>query len=379
MISHLLGSALLLFGFAGCFLLCRELAGRRLIDRDWRLSWILAGVLWGSLLTWTVELCSLAHRLTATTLAVAWALLGAAVTGAAIWLARRRGACPAADLAELRSALNEDWGRSWPTDAKLMSLGTVVLAVGLFVIAGTTPTTNWDSLTYHLPRVMHWIQQQSVEHYPTGNIRQLEFGPWSAFALLNLLLLTGDDQYTNLMQWLAMITSLIAATMIAGRLLDAVARRSSIETAEALRQPPVRHRVSALTCLLMVTLPAGVVEATTTQTDYTAACWCLCSVVIALSLLREPKNVWYVLAAGLSLGVGVLTKATTYIYLRAVRGGAGTGLAAACVRPPATGWFCRAGGRRVPPDQHTSPVAKLRAVWFAAWIRRHRLRRAQQI
>ena len=76
-------------------------------------------------------------------------------------------------------------------------------ALVLGVIAVITPTTNWDSLTYHLPRVMHWIQQQSVEHYPADNTCQLEFGPWAAFVVTNLHLLEGNDQWDNLVQWFA--------------------------------------------------------------------------------------------------------------------------------------------------------------------------------
>ena len=61
----------------------------------------------------------------------------------------------------------------------------VVLAicgvVAVVVIAGVTaivaPPNTYDSMTYHLPRVMHWIQHQSVGHYPTHIPRQLHFPP----------------------------------------------------------------------------------------------------------------------------------------------------------------------------------------------------------
>src|SRR2546426_7647634 len=61
-----------------------------------------------------------------------------------------------------------------------------------------TPTMNWDSLTYHLPRVMHWIQQGSVRHYPTACISQIQMGPWAAFVQTHLIL--RSEEHTSELQ-----------------------------------------------------------------------------------------------------------------------------------------------------------------------------------
>ena len=73
----------------------------------------------------------------------------------------------------------------------------------LTFLALLTATTNWDSLTYHLPRILHWIQQGSVDHYPTNIIRQIDLAPWSSFAMANLYLLQGSDRWISLVQWFA--------------------------------------------------------------------------------------------------------------------------------------------------------------------------------
>ncbi len=348
------GVSLLLLAWTGCFGLCRELAARKQIHPDWRVSWLLACVGWGALLAFVVELSSLWKRLNGPTLIAAWLAGSIILCGAAVWLAWRRGALSRAAWAAWRAGIDLDWRQNWPVDAKLMFIASVLLIVTLGVIAAITPTTNWDSLTYHLPRVMHWIQQQSVEHYPTGNTRQLEFAPWSAFVLTNLHLLRGDDQMDNLVQWFAMLSCVIVTSFIAQQLL-AYAREPASAPPHPVPLPlgggegarPVRRslgeggraserevqgsaarnksgstlpgvsmqrRVTALTCLLVTTLPIGLVESITTQTDYVVTGWFACLTCLTLALWNDPANFWYALGAGLALALGVLSKATMFIY-----------------------------------------------------------------
>jgi hypothetical protein len=169
----------LLLVWVGCFGLCRELAARKQILSDWRLSWILACAAWGALLALVVEGCSALRQLNTSTAFCIWALLSGSLAGTAAVLAWKRGALSLAAWTLIRDRIKQDWTQHWPLDAKLMLGASVVLILLLGAMAAIFPATNWDSLTYHLPRVMHWLQQQSVEHYPTHNTRQIEFGPWS--------------------------------------------------------------------------------------------------------------------------------------------------------------------------------------------------------
>ena len=61
----------------------------------------------------------------------------------------------------------------------MCGLGAIVVMAGLTAIVA--PPNTYDSMTYHLPRVMHWIQNQSVAHYPTHIPRQLHFPPGAEF------------------------------------------------------------------------------------------------------------------------------------------------------------------------------------------------------
>ena len=351
MILHLPGLALLLLNWLGIYGLCRELAARKHIDPDWRVSWVLTCLGWGTLLTFIVELSSSRKVLNAPTLIAIWLVAGIILCGTSGSLAWRRGALTWATWAAWRKRIDFDWRNNWRMDAKLMVIVSTMLILFLGFIAVSTPTTNWDSLTYHLPRVMHWIQQQSVEHFPTGNTRQLEFAPWSAFVVTNLHLLSGNDRLDNLVQWFAMLTCVIVTTFIAQQLLRCTntstsnlkslietrnpasspsfvteaeyAQRATEEKAGSASQnqsgitfPGVstQRQATALTCLLVTTLPIGLVESITTQTDYVVTCWFACLNCLILALWKNPANFWYALGVGLALALGTLSKATMFIY-----------------------------------------------------------------
>jgi 4-amino-4-deoxy-L-arabinose transferase-like glycosyltransferase len=308
----------LLLAWAGCYRLFRELAARGRINPDRRISLLLASGAWGALVAFITEICGLYHALTPLALFPAWDFVIAMLWMSAAWLAHARGRLSRSAAVEFWSDCRmrySDVTRS-PIDVRLMLLAVALLVLVPGVLALLTPTTNWDSLTYHLPRVMHWIQQQSLEPYATNNTRQIEFAPWSAFVITQLHLLSGTDQFDNLVQWFAMVICLFAVSLIAQQLFG-ISRGAGAGAADTdllgNGNRPLRQ-TAALSCLLLVTLPIGIVESITTQTDYVVTCWFISLTCLLLALWREPANFWYGLGAGLALALGVLTKATMLVY-----------------------------------------------------------------
>src|SRR2546427_354905 len=114
----LLAATPLPLGWFGCFCLSRELVRRNKINGDWRLSWGLASVGFGAILTLIVEITSLGHRLTAPALVTAWLLVDLALFGIAGILARKRSACWRAAFRDLLRNFPGGRFTAWPTDAK---------------------------------------------------------------------------------------------------------------------------------------------------------------------------------------------------------------------------------------------------------------------
>jgi len=95
---------------------------------------------------------------------------------------------------------------------------------------------------------MHWAQNASVSHYPTANLRQLQFGPAAEYILLHLQVLSDSDRWANLVQWLAMVGSVALASLLA-------------------RHWGAGRSGEWLAGILVATLPMGILQSSTTQND----------------------------------------------------------------------------------------------------------------
>ena len=164
--------------------------------------------------------------------------------------------------------------------------------LGLIALLG--PPNSADALSYHMPRVMHWIQDHSVAYYPTNYILQLVYPAFSEYVIMHFQLLSGGDYWANIVQWLAMCGSLVGVSLIAREL--GAGRRGQI-----------------LSALIALTIPMGVLQATSTQTDYVDTLW-LCNFIYFF--FRWRKTLWwgYALLVGASLGLDLATKGVVMVY-----------------------------------------------------------------
>ncbi len=175
-------------------------------------------------------------------------------------------------------------------------LGAVVfIALLSAIIAFQCPPNTADSMVYHLPRVMFWAQNGSLSDYPTPILRQLNYPPGAEILLLNLYLLAGDDRWLNFLQWFAMIGSVIGVSVLAKRL-------------------GAGTRAQLLAALIAATVPMGVLQSNSTQTDYVLTFWVICTAVFVWrAVFTEDKA--SVIWTGLSVSLAVLTKGTAFITL----------------------------------------------------------------
>lgn len=313
MLTRLLALLPLLLSWLACFWLSRELAARKRLPDDWRAAWLAACVMWGTFLVLITEATSLGHAFNAPALFGAWTLLTILLAALAARLSSQRGKLSASALRLILARFKLSGHEQPPMDVKLMAWLAGLLILLLGVVAFALPGTNWDSLTWRLPRVMHWIQQGSVEHFATNNLRQIESAPWAGFAIATLHLLQGSDQSANLIQWFAMLTSVMGATFIAEQLLPA-SGLTILRDGTPTQQKQFRIRLNAFTALLVVTLPIGALEAVTTQTDCITTCWVACLASFTLVLANDPANLACGLAAGFALALGAFTSGVMWLY-----------------------------------------------------------------
>lgn len=176
--------------------------------------------------------------------------------------------------------------------ALLFAITFIVITLGLVAIV--SPPNNWDSLTTHMSRVAHWMQNHTLFYYPTSMIRQLNYPPGSAFFILHFQILSFGDRYANLIQWFCMLGSVLGISLIAKQL-----------GASKLGQ--------IFSSVIVATIPMGILQASSTQNDYVVTFWLVCFVSSFLQLKSKPKYI-YAVAAAVGLALGFLIKGTGYIF-----------------------------------------------------------------
>ncbi len=181
-------------------------------------------------------------------------------------------------------------------------------ALFLGVISLQAPTFVWDCKSYHVPRILNWIQNKSLRPFPTSDIRRVAYAPGAEIASTTLDLLNGSDQPVNLPSWFAVLTSAILASFVT----ELLAKIFSEQTSRDLPQNKVRL-AAAFAFVLVLTIPEGQIQAISTENDFVAALWNLSLACMTILFLREKENMFYAGAISVALALGICTKVTTFI------------------------------------------------------------------
>ena len=146
-----------------------------------------------------------------------------------------------------------------------------------------------DALIYHLSSAMHWIQNKTINVYPTAIARQLVDPLFSSFMQLHLFLLNGNDHWANFPQFISMLLSLVCLSLLC--------RNIGLTRKEAL-----------CAISLAAALPLGVLQASSPLNDYTVSFWVISFIFFFYKHLHT-KNTFDLAVASISFAFIFLTKA----------------------------------------------------------------------
>ncbi len=287
----ILASLLALLPAVG-FLLLFGLARRR--GSCWRAALVHATIAWGVLVVLISESLSYPHWLTRRGLAIAWLTIDL-VLAIIVW--RLPGS---AEKEEGERAEPVHSTESKAAEEKLSRLDKVLLAgVGLILLLTAITTlagapNHGDVMSYHLPRIVFWLQNRSVEFFPTNDGRQLHQPPGAEYAVMQFHSLSGGDRLDGMIQWFGFALSAVFASLIAQRM-------------------GAGRRAQTLAAVFCVTMPHSIVQATNGKNDCVAACLLAAMVYYALSFRDEP-SLAKMSGIGASLGLALLTKGTIYFF-----------------------------------------------------------------
>jgi hypothetical protein len=251
-----------------------------------RLALVRAAVVVAGAAAVLVELLSTIRALTTPALVAVWAV--AAAVALALTIRRYRRERP--DRHDVRDRLVGAWTRFGRVE-RLIVLVLAAEILAELVIALVSPPNNFDSQTYHLPKIEHWVAQQDVGFYPTSIDRQLAMAPGAEYLLLHLRLLAGGDSLYNLLQLAAGIGAALFASRIAAQLGGA-------------------RRAQLLAAAVVSSTPMVALESTSTQTDLVVAAWVAAVATLVLDTLHRRAPAGTVALLGTATGLAVLTKAT---------------------------------------------------------------------
>jgi Dolichyl-phosphate-mannose-protein mannosyltransferase len=264
---------------------------REVFHAGWRSAVLAAALAGGLFVTVTTEVLSLFGLVTFGGVTAVWGIALLLVIGAS-WRAyvTRAGRIPGSPVRASpgdgpRSIHALEWGLA-------AALGMAVALIGLTALLA--PPNTWDSMTYHMARVAHWIQNRTVAHYPTHITRQFYQPPWAEYAIMHLQILSGGDRLANLVQFFSLIGSAVGASLIAGQL-------------------GADSRGQLLAAVIVAAIPMGILQASSTQNDYVVTLWL---VILAYACLVFKARPTWASAGGIgaALGLAVLTKGTAYLY-----------------------------------------------------------------
>ena len=180
----------------------------------------------------------------------------------------------------------------------------LIFAAFMLAVAIKTVPDNYDSMTYHLPRLFHWMQNGSVAHYATSIDRQIGSPIGAAYVNLHIYTMCGGgDRFINLLQCCSYLTN--------GWLVYAIAKKLGSS-----------KQFCNMAMLLFYTMPIAVAEAFTTQVDNFSALWMLATIYLLLDLLYIEKKmelnkdtIGRVVGLSLCVGYGYLAKPSIGIGL----------------------------------------------------------------
>ena len=154
---------------------------------------------------------------------------------------------------------------------------------------------NWDSLTYHLARVIHWHQNGSVSYYPTLIDRQLYQPPFAEYVALHAMTISRGDYSVFLIQFFSYLGS-------------------SLLIFQLCRYFVSNRKVWLSGIILSLLIPEALLQSTSTQNDLVSTFFILGSIVLFIEIYKNNKLEDFIFL-GISIGIALLTKALSYIYL----------------------------------------------------------------
>lgn len=181
---------------------------------------------------------------------------------------------------------------------KTLVITTLVITAFNLLCSITLYPFNWDSMTYHLTRVMYFIQHQNTDFFDANFWTQITYPIYGSYLNIAFLMLFGDERGMNLVQYISGIFASLSVVgislLISGRLI-----------------------ASFLSGCIFLNLTVVNLQMTTTQVDLLMASLLGCSIYFLIWWIRDRK-IHFAFFASLSFAISLGVKGSGFLYVPAL-------------------------------------------------------------
>lgn len=170
-----------------------------------------------------------------------------------------------------------------------------MFSILLFIQGILYPPNNWDSMTYHMARIAHWVMNESVYPYPTHIYRQIYQPPLAEWMIGQICILNRADYFANTLQLIYLIGSLACLNLI-------------------MQEFELTKKVRSIAYIVAFTTPSIFMQTTSTQNDIVVGFFIL-GTMYGLIRFFKTFNISNALITGVFIGCALLTKGTAFVYL----------------------------------------------------------------
>ncbi len=176
----------------------------------------------------------------------------------------------------------------------LLLLLFLIPSIILFFLAIYVSPNNWDSMTYHLPRIFHWLQNNNLDFYSTNIKRQLTYAPFSEIFMMHLYALHNSDKGFNFLQLFSYFLFFFVLINISKKLN--------------------LKNLSFYIFVLFFSLPEAILQSTSTQNNIFLGLLLIIIYFFLIKLLKKVNNL-DLLIFSLMTSFSIYTKGTAYFFI----------------------------------------------------------------
>jgi len=88
---------------------------------------------------------------------------------------------------------------------KILGIFFIISISASLFLALYAPVNLWDSMTYHLARIVIWMQNASLSHFETSSIRQVMFPPNAEILYMWILIFIKKDFFAGMVQYVSFL------------------------------------------------------------------------------------------------------------------------------------------------------------------------------